>query len=378
MSNDAPVADDETFNGSDSAIGNSALVVDSPATSTPDPTGPQKTISGNILAGDTDVDSPAPSAVPGTFTSGGGTVVMEADGDFTLLPPAGCASSYSFDYTITDGTLTDTGTVTVAITECVWYVDATATAGGDGRSHSPLTTLTALNGAGGAGDSDGLDDYLFVYGGGEFTTGIVLEGGQRLFGQPHGLSVAGTLLEAAAGTRPNISAVGGTGIALANGTEVQGLTAGTATNFSSIGIRGASITNATIGSDVAIRGNGTGFILQGAATGNVSSAATIVGNTNAAVSVQDRTGGTVTISGDVTASTSTSTVQAINNFGATVNFTGKLALSGSGATALDLRNGGTVSAANAANTITGVTGVGATAVNLDGVTLATEESSSPT
>src|SRR4029450_1071253 len=68
--NDAPIADDETFNGANSAVGNTTRVMTPPdagAPATPDPTDPapvasrpHKTIAGDILAGDTDVDGPGP------------------------------------------------------------------------------------------------------------------------------------------------------------------------------------------------------------------------------------------------------------------------------------------------------------------------------
>ena len=85
--NDAPVADDETFNGDDSAIGNTTLVVNDPTTARRDARSdgyrartdrPHKTITGDILAGDTDIDGPGPLTVtPGTFaTDDGGSVTI--------------------------------------------------------------------------------------------------------------------------------------------------------------------------------------------------------------------------------------------------------------------------------------------------------------
>ena len=69
--NDPPVADDETFNATDSAVGNTTLVGNDPtdgAPATPDPTDtgpvtdrPHKTITGDILANDTDAEAPAPA-----------------------------------------------------------------------------------------------------------------------------------------------------------------------------------------------------------------------------------------------------------------------------------------------------------------------------
>ena len=93
--NDAPVADDETFNGTSSAVGNTALVVNDPDDAAPTLNAPKKSISGDILAGDTDIDGPGPLTVtPGTFaTNDGGSVTIEADGDFTYVSdPADAAA----------------------------------------------------------------------------------------------------------------------------------------------------------------------------------------------------------------------------------------------------------------------------------------------
>ena len=131
--NDAPVADDETFDGAARSATPRSIVDDPTDGSRPRSPAPQKTITGDILAGDTDVDGPPGLIVvtPGTFaTDDGGTVVIEADGDFTFTPAAGTSCSDPsdfFDYTVSDGNPgtpgTDTGRVTITITGCVWYVD---------------------------------------------------------------------------------------------------------------------------------------------------------------------------------------------------------------------------------------------------------------
>ena len=100
--NDAPAADDETFNGASRAVGNTSLVVNDPSDGAPDPAGPQKTVTGDVLAGDTDVDWAALSVrVEPVTTIDGGSVVLQADGDFTYHPPQGCTggSSDAFEYT---------------------------------------------------------------------------------------------------------------------------------------------------------------------------------------------------------------------------------------------------------------------------------------
>lgn len=225
--NEAPVADDETFTGVKSAIGNTALVVDD-ATDGPaiDPAGPQKTVSGDLLDGDTDPDAGAVLRItPGTYaTDDGGSVDLQADGDFVFHPAAGTSctdGSDFFDYTVSDGALTDTGRVEITITDCVWFVDNDA-AGNAGTSAAPFDTLTQAAAASDVGHT------LFVYDGDDSTTGldagITLKDGQRLIGQAADLQVAGVDLETGSGlARPTLTAAAGDVVTLASGNEVRGL-----------------------------------------------------------------------------------------------------------------------------------------------------------
>ena len=76
-------------------------------TARPTLSSPKKSITGDILAGDTDIDGPGPLTVtPGTFaTNDGGSVTIEADGDFIYIndPADSCTdTSDFFDYTRQD------------------------------------------------------------------------------------------------------------------------------------------------------------------------------------------------------------------------------------------------------------------------------------
>lgn len=428
--NDAPVAGDETFDGTKSAIGNTSLVVDDPTDAAPDPAGPQRTVTGDILANDTDIDGPGPLTItPGTFASNdGGSVTLEADGDFTYVsdPADSCddASDF-FDYTISDGNTptagTDVGRVTIAVTECVWYVDASAGAG-NGTSAAPFNSLTSLNGAGGAGDSDGASDYLFVYGGGAFTTGLPLETGQRLFGQPHGLTVDGTALVAAGSTNPTLSAASGNALTLGTDNTVQGINLGSTTAGAaslagtSVGtatvntVTPGSITNAT-GTAVDISGGtlamtfasvsstgatndgirldntagtftATGGALQNAGGQDVDISGdnagdsvdftyggTITDDVGQLVNVSGQSGGTKDFNGAITDGDNDDGggVSLTNNSGATVRFDGGLVVATATATALNATGGGTLAvtdpAGAAANTLSSTSGIGLNVVN---------------
>jgi hypothetical protein len=73
---------------------------------------------GVLVVGDDDfdVDGDTISVVAGSVTTAEGiTFVLDGDGSFTYTPPTYLYGTDSFDYTITDGVLTSTATVTIEI-----------------------------------------------------------------------------------------------------------------------------------------------------------------------------------------------------------------------------------------------------------------------
>jgi hypothetical protein len=238
--NDAPVADDETFDAAKSAIGNTALVANDADDGAPSVTHPKKSISGDILDGDTDADvadAGSLTVTPGTFpTSDGGDVTIESDGDFTFHPAASSSCSDHedfFDYTVEDnsalGELTDTGRVTIAIAGCVWYVN-NSSLGNSGTSRAPFDTLAQAETASGANHTvfvfDG-DDTSVGYGG----DGYQMNSGERLIGEHEGLQVdpdqggalgTDTLHPANAGAHPTLTATAADVISLDDGNEIRG------------------------------------------------------------------------------------------------------------------------------------------------------------
>ncbi len=244
--NDPPVADDETFDGARSAVGNTTFVMNDPddaAPGTPDPTDtspstnrPHKSVSGDILAGDTDIDGPGPlTVVAGTFaTNDGGSVTIQADGDFVYEPaPSTSCTDHSdfFDYTISDQNAagpdptpgTDVGRVTIAISGCVWYVNNDDAQGNNGTSERPFNTLAQAETASGSGHS------IFVYNGTGTTTGYAagfsLKANQQLIGEVADLVVGSdTLHTGVAGKRPTITDNNADVVDLDDNTTVRGLT----------------------------------------------------------------------------------------------------------------------------------------------------------
>ncbi|PKM05622.1 MAG: hypothetical protein CVV14_15245, partial [Gammaproteobacteria bacterium HGW-Gammaproteobacteria-4] len=93
--NDPPVAVDDAI----------TVVEDTPFTSVVD-----------LDANDTDLDGDSLTVVPGTFTTAaGGTIVIAADGSYTYTPPANFNGGDSVNYTVTDGTASDVGTLNITV-----------------------------------------------------------------------------------------------------------------------------------------------------------------------------------------------------------------------------------------------------------------------
>jgi hypothetical protein len=104
----------------------------------------------------------------------------------------------------------------------VWYVDDTSTANGTGTSTSPFNALSHVTGPAGptsAGDTIFLFGRATAYGG-----GIALEADQLLIGQSATLTVGGETVSTASSANPKITNTGGTGITLATGDTVTGIT----------------------------------------------------------------------------------------------------------------------------------------------------------
>ena len=256
--NDAPVADNDAFGD---ALGNTRFVVGT--TSTGPLLGP---VPGDVLDGDTDPDTPAanltagPASITSTACAGtcAGNVAMEPDGQFIYDPAPGFTGSDTFTYTVSDNSAvapanqTATGTVTIKVVgPVVWYVHGDASAAGDGRSHSPSKTLSALSTG---GSLDALDDEfekIFVYSAGSsYTGGIVLERGQDLIGEPHSLDVnpdgdIGLIndIVPAGGSNPVIVNASGDGVNLGLSNEIQGIDLG---NASGAALFGNFVSSATM------------------------------------------------------------------------------------------------------------------------------------
>jgi Ca2+-binding RTX toxin-like protein len=235
--NDAPVADTDSYSGGNHGIRLRVGTTHADAH--------EVELSGNVLDGDSDVDTPTGNltTTPGPIQSTdcaaaapscSGNVTMASDGTFTYDPPAGGDTSDSFQYTVedndtgdSDGTEdTHTNTVTIGMSGTrAWFVDDSSPTDGRGVSHDPAQSLARLSTGGNLNEEDGLGDRILVYSG-TYTSGLQMENEQKLLGEPHGLNIGGTQFVAAGGTPPAISHSGASVVTLGLDNEIQDLALG--------------------------------------------------------------------------------------------------------------------------------------------------------
>lgn len=312
--NVSPLAIDDSFN----AVGNTTLRVGGPAG-----TGPEVFVAGgSVTANDFEFlsDSFILSPITNGATALGGTVTLSPDGTFVYIGPTGATGvTDTFTYTIKDdgidgiaGTpddLSSTGTVSIALTGKVWYIDNTAPGGGNGTSALPFNSLASLSGATGP---DAIGDTIYVASGsGNYAGGIALLNGQTLHGANDALTSvlpagvpSGLVTLKTAGAAPVIANSIGNGVTLANGNTLKGLIVGdTVTDIAGTNFGTLTVTNVTL--------NGTGSALNlttGTLNGTLNSISTA---TSAAFGIK-----LSAVSGSLT--TSSSTFNGIANNGSAV------------------------------------------------------------
>ena len=111
---DGSLTDVGTLNITVNAVNDAPVAVDDAITATEDT---PSTRPSSLDANDTDLDGDALSVVAGTFaTAQGGSITIAADGSYTYTPALNFNGSDSVDYTVTDGSLTDVGTLNITVT----------------------------------------------------------------------------------------------------------------------------------------------------------------------------------------------------------------------------------------------------------------------
>ena len=221
--NDPPTAGDRDFN----AVTNTPLRITldgAPASGTVTGTG---TLADSISDPD---GSTGLAVIAETVTSvNGGTAAINADGSFAYRSATGdTEETDTFAYRAQDGAgAIGSGTVTITLTERLWYVDSGAAADGDGTVGAPFTSVPdALAAA-------GWSDTIYVKTGtGGTIAGVTLQPGQKLIGQGEALRVdlggsgvpSGHQTVLAAGGKPKLVAgLSARVVTLASGSAVRSL-----------------------------------------------------------------------------------------------------------------------------------------------------------
>ena len=230
-----------------------------------------------VLENDDDPDGGSLSVTAfDAVSANSGSVAVASDGGFTYNPPPGFEGLDTFSYTITDDeTQTDSATVSITVSDMVWFIDNSA-APGDGRLGSPFNSISAFN-AVQTGVAPNAKDGDVIYldeGSSNYTTGILLRSDQALLGEGVSLTTElGVLgitvptytspLPVAAG-RPNIAPSTGNGIRLAVNNGVRGLNVGNTPGGSGV-VDNGGVGNLII-DNVGISGTGGGISLVNGGT----------------------------------------------------------------------------------------------------------------
>lgn len=199
-------------------------------------------------------------------SSSNGTATLAQDGTFAFRPDAGFSGAASFTYTATNGFGTSTpATASLTVGAPLWFVDASAPAGGDGRYDTPFNCLV------GPGCFDGsAADQLnarIVLEPGTYDGGMVMAAGQRLLGLDTALSFAATTGSAwvadagpePARGRPTVLGPSNVAIQLGADNTLRGLTLGLSTDVS---LRGSAFGTLVVDRVELRNGNGGALELR--------------------------------------------------------------------------------------------------------------------
>jgi hypothetical protein len=297
-----------------------------------------------------------------------GSVNLAANGGFTYEPPPGFEGADTFSYEASDGTSTDTQTVTINVggaSGMVWFIQNNAGGSNRGTFSQPFTSIASFNtanaGTGAVPDPKNGDFIALRTGSGTYSEadGINLRAQQKVIGNGVAFnssftaaansSSAYTTFAGSAGSAPNIVATAGNGVDLAADNTLRGFNVGNTSGFDiNGGAVGAPVINNVnlSGTGGAINVSTSGAFGANVTFGEFSSTSSTGANVNlvgvtGTLGITSTTGG---LSGSAAAS------PAVNVSGGSVSFT---VPSGGGSVAKSSGTGAAVSVAGAhAGTLT--------------------------
>lgn len=259
-----------------------------------------------------------------------GSVTMQTNGRFRYDPPPGFTGTDTFTYTINnEASEAQTCTVTITISNIVWFIDNNAAGNNLGTLQNPFTSLTAFNNVNlGGSHQPQNDDLIYLMQGAVYAEdGVTLRNGQDLIGQAINLEHIITPdadsrdlpIPSGSARTPMITAVSNNGINLATGNIVRGVNIGnTPTGYA---LLGSSVGNLTI-NDVEILG--TGGAIQISTNGTLDAQLESLASTRSIGSAIDlhNVNGTMLVEGSGNHIENTNAGSpAINIAGGTVNLT---------------------------------------------------------
>jgi len=191
-----------------------------------------------------------------TAVGGGGvtgSVTLASNGSFTYEPPPGYVGNDTFTYKTSEGTLTDTNTVTITISNMVWFIKNTGGGLNRGTFSNPFTTIGSFNTANALADAapNPKSGDLIALRSGTYSEadGVNLRNNQKLIGEAvqfntvftadSNSSSAYTTFAAGTNTAPTVATSAGNGIDLASGNTVRGLNVGNTPGF--FGFNGSAV-----------------------------------------------------------------------------------------------------------------------------------------
>ncbi|MBD0369759.1 MAG: DUF11 domain-containing protein [Pyrinomonadaceae bacterium] len=286
-----------------------------------------------------------------------GSVTLSSNGHFVYTPNVGATGSDTFSYAITnssDASLVGTGTVTINMPTCVWYLQGGAS--GDGRSNTPSGNPATISGL-----ANATTDIFYVFSSGNTLNGpFTLDNSQQLLGQGVALQLTlggtpTTLFNAS--TTPTIaSSASGNAVTLGTGNTLNGFNIGTTSGFA---ISGSNVGTLSV-SNVSINTTGGGLDLTGVSTPTVNVALgslTASGGTNN-VKLSGLNGTINLGSSGALTGTNSGTAFLVSGGGATISYGGTVSQSNA-QKVVDIANttGGSVTFSNTVTGTSNCTGV---------------------
>lgn len=314
-----------------------------------------------------------------------GFVTLNANGSFTYEPPPGfTGANDTFTYQISDaGGKTDTTTVTITISQMVWFINNSGGGLNRGTFTNPFTTIASFNTANtGAAPNPQPGHFIALRRGtGTYTEadGVNLRDTQKLIGEAvqfntvftadANSSSAYNTFAGGTMTAPSIVTTAGNGVDLASGNTARGFNVGDTPGF--FGFNGGAVGSPTINT-VSVTGTGGAInVSTSGAFGSVVTFSTLESTSSpgANINLVSVTGTLGVTSGGTGLSGSAASSNAVNISGGTVSMTypGNLTKSNSGAL-VSISGGHTTGTITFSGTLNASAGTGLQFDNADSTT----------